>query len=179
MDQQFVHFLKHPDPENFRALRNALLAQRSFDPYSTELHGVDGLLQSQRSAEAESLLRSRMSPNHLISPGAHLRLSIAFHQLGRLEEAQRERAIGMRCLEGILSTGDGSLEHPFLVTRTSDEYDVILAQGQRFAQQVLVRQGTRHLDRIILESGSELYFDVTEIFQIAKGRLGPAGESPA
>ena len=172
MDQQFVHFLKHPDPENFLALRNALLAQRGFDPYSTELRGVDSLLQEKRSAEAESVLRSAMSPNHLISPGAHLRLSIAYQQLGREEEAQRERAIGMRCLEGILSTGDGTSTHPFLVTRTSDEYDIVLAQGQRFAQQSLIRDGTRHLDRITTESEAEYYFDVTDIFQLAKGKLG-------
>lgn len=173
MDQQFVHFLKHPDLENFLALRNALLAHPGFDPYSSELRGVDALLQENRSAEAESLLRSVMTPNHLLSPGTHLRLSLAYLALGRTDEAQRERAIGMRCLEGILSTGDGTLAHPYLVTRTSDEYDVLLSQGQRFQNQALLREGARLVDRITAESGREYYFDVTEIFQIAKGRLSP------
>lgn len=177
MDQQFVHFLKHPDLENFLALRNALLAHPGYDPYSTELRGVDSLLQEDQPAEAEALLRSAMTPNHLISPGAHLRLSLAYQRLDRREEAQRERAIGMRCLEGILSTGDGTLAYPYLVTRTSDEYDVLLSQGQRFQSQALLREGARLVDRITAESGRDYHFDVTEIFQIAKGRLSPAEEA--
>jgi len=171
MDQQFVHYLQHPDLENFLSLRNALLAHPAFNPYSRELYRVDQLLKDQKAADAEEVLRTSMTPNHLISPAAHLKLSLAYQQMGREEEAQRERAIGMRCLEGILYTGDGSRENPFLVTRTSDEYDVVLAQKHQFAQQSLIREGPRYLDRITTTDGSEFYFDVTEIFQIAKGRL--------
>ncbi|MEO0445824.1 MAG: hypothetical protein AAF191_07090, partial [Verrucomicrobiota bacterium] len=171
MDQQFVHFLQHPDLNNFLSLRNALLVSADFNPYSRELTRVDSFLKARQADEAERLLRSAMTPNHLISPGAHLRLGLAYEMLGQTEAAQRERAIGMRCLEGILFTGSGSRQEPYLVTRTSDEYDVLLSQRLQFLKQALVKENSRHLDVIETKDGQQLHFDVTDIFQIAKSRL--------
>lgn len=47
--------------------------------------------------------------------------------------------------------------------RTSDECDVLSAQGKRFASQQLVHEGGKSYDRMVCADGSELWFDVTEM----------------
>lgn len=105
-----------------------------------------------------------MRPNHLLSPGAHLKLALIYQQLGRDAEMERERVIANLCLEGILSTGDGSAERPYLVTRTSDEYDVLAASNLNPVSQTLRLVEGRRLDVLTTREGSEICFDVTEIF---------------
>ena len=72
-----------------------------------------------------------------------------------------------KCIRGILSTGDGTADKPYQVTRVSDEYDVlghlgILPQGQS-----LTLKNGKAFDRLQC-GGSELWFDVTSVFKDAK-----------
>jgi hypothetical protein len=171
MDHLFVGYLQDPTPENFLALREALLETPEFDPYCRDLGRVDGLFAAHQFAAAEQELRQRMRPNHLLSAGAHLKLALIYQKLGRADEMERERSIAIRCIEGILSTGDGSLERPYRVTRTSDEYDVLAASNLKWGSQTLRQVDGRRIDVVRTREGKELCFDVSDIFDLLKRRL--------
>lgn len=171
MDQLFVGYLQDPAPANFLALRTALLETPGFDPYSRDLSQAESFFASDQFEEAEQELRQRMRPSHVLSAGAHLKLALVYERLGRNAEMERERAIAIRCIEGILSTGDGSVERPYRVTRTSDEYDILAASNLTWANQTLRQSGGRRIDVIKTKEGSEVCFDVTDILDLLKRRL--------
>ncbi len=172
MDHLFVGYLQDPTPGNFLALRQALLETPGFDPYSRDLARADHFFSANQFDAAEQELRQRMRPSHILSAGTHLKLALVYQRLGRQEEMERERAIAIRCAEGVLSTGDGSPERPYLVTRTSDEYDVLAMRRLTFASQALRQdEGARRLDVVRTQEGPELCFDITDIFELLKRRL--------
>ena len=171
MDQLFVGYLQDPTPENFLALRSALLEAPGFDPYSRDLGRAEHFFSANQFAEAEQELRQNMRPSHILSPGTHLKLALVYQRLGRIGEMERERAIAIRCIEGILATGDGSMDRPYRVTRTSDEYDVLVATNLTWASQTLRQAGRRRLDVVRTREGQEICFDVTDIFDLLKRRL--------
>lgn len=171
MDQLFVGYLQDPTPENFLTLREALLHTADFDPYSRDLGRAEQLFAANEFAAAEQELRQKMRPSHVLSAGTHLKLALIYQKLGRNPEMERERAIAIRCIEGILSTGDGTLERPYRVTRTSDEYDVLAASNLTWASQTLRQADGRRVDVVRTREGKELCFDVTDIFDLLKRRL--------
>jgi len=104
--------------------------------------------------------RTRAAPTHAseprAQPWAHLKLALVYQRLDRTGEMERERAIAIRCIEGILSTGDGSMDRPYRVTRTSDEYDVLVASNLTWASQTLRQAGKRRLDVVRTREGQEI-----------------------
>jgi hypothetical protein len=151
----FLAFLKDPGPETFRAVRTAVVEGPEFNPF-----------EEIRPRFQEAL------PTLLLSPRAHLLMAWAAHKRGQTDEEEMERAICSACVHGILSTGDGSLEKPFLVTTTSDEYTVLELRGLTSSTQTLMHEGDRHLDRQQCSDGTVLYFDVTDLFAVLGRRLG-------
>lgn len=51
-------------------------------------------------------------PNLLLSPGAHLVLSLALKEEGNAKASELERFICFRCVDGITSTGAGTPARP-------------------------------------------------------------------
>ncbi len=176
MDHElFRQFINEPTPEAFARLRAAQLASPDFEPYSRELDGFAELVREERHQEALELLTGAMSPNHLLSPGAHLRLAMVHEALGQTEESKGEKTIGRALLDGIASTGDGTEQRPYLVTRTTDEYDLLLWQKHQFSNQSLRETDGRRFDVLLTKEGRELWFEVTEIFAIMAKRLRKDG----
>lgn len=147
MQELLVRFLKGVSSENFLALRRAHLAREEFQ-------------------EAHDLIREHMLLNYFMSPGIHLMLGFVLAKLGNEEESEFERFFGMRLMEGIESTGEGSEERPYLVTRSSDEYDLLSARGLTMERQSLREHGGRWLDCLETNSGEPVWFDVTEVIGI-------------
>ena len=104
-------------------------------------------------------------PNLLLSPRLHLLAGLAERKLGNDENADTELAISRQCLAGILSTGDGSQQSPFLVLRTSDIYDVLDHLNKEPQTQSLVHRGERSFDVMRCQDDSEYWFDISEPFQ--------------
>ncbi len=167
----FAIFLKNPTLERFLELRSHHLQHSGFDPYSREMEQLEPLLSGEKFPEAIEFLKKTISPNHLLNPGAHLKLAYAHQKNGDMDHAELERAIGKALLEGIRMTGNGSPEKPYLVTRTSDEYDILLVDRLEFSQQSLRERDGKKLDVIQTKTGEELWFDVTDIFALIANRL--------
>ena len=154
---------KEPNKENYLALRAAIVASPKYDPYSQDLEDIRELLQKKEFAQARARIKAAM-PNLLLSPRAHLYAFQAAQGLKDTKTAEDERALLAACLKGILSTGEGTREKPYLVTRVEDEYDLLANLKKRSRKQGLVREGGKSLDCIMCTDGSECWFDVTEVF---------------
>jgi hypothetical protein len=162
--EEFFRFLHTPCCATFVAVLACVASSEKYNPLSDELERANEFLDAGKLDEARSLLRESM-PNLLLSPGAHSMLAYIAEQVGDDQTAEMEGKLAATCAEGVLATGDGSNESPYLVLRISDEHDVIAYLGKEFESQSLVEDGERHLDRVRCTDGSELWFDVTQAFR--------------
>jgi hypothetical protein len=166
-------FLQNPGRGSFLALRSAWLALPDIDPYTRELDEVPEMIMGERYGDALKLIRKHISPQYLLNPRTHMHLAMCLENTGDESGAKFERYFAFSLLDGIKSTGDGSEDRPFLVTRTSDEYDYLMAEGIRPAGQALIKADDgRKLDQMTMENGRVLYFDVTEIYDIMDRKFG-------
>ncbi len=163
MNDLFAAFLESPNRQTYLAVRAAVVASERYDPYSREMDDVDAILDADKLDDARRLLSGAM-PNLLLSPAAHLVLSFIAKNSGDGERAQMESFVAATCCRGILATGDGTKDSPYLVVRISDEYDLIQYLGKEFNDQAIIEDGDRHFDRIEFQDGSEIWFDITDAY---------------
>jgi hypothetical protein len=153
-------FLQDPTFETFMPLRDAVIGSPEYDPYDhyqSEAHELLGKGEFEKVAE---YLLSKM-PGWVLNPGIHKLLSFALHKLGDAERARLEFLLAKAFLNGILLTGDGSEEYPYLVTCVTDEYDVLEHLGKSLKQQSLVEKEDGRYDCLDCEDGSQIWFDVS------------------
>lgn len=178
LDGDFRALMALPTKENYLKAHKALVAHPSYDPYSHDLDEIGELLEKGRFREAKAALDAAM-PNLLLSPRAHSYYRVAAEGLGDRDEAKRRDEMAQKCLRGIVATGEGVVENggaegrgdlpkaPFVVTRPSDEYDVVrnLRKRVRVSSQSLREVEGRPCDvlRCTDETGKSfnVWFDVT------------------
>jgi len=163
MQKILLIYLQNPSLANFLALRAAHLAQERLNPYSGNLIPVGKHLAAEEYRQAADLISKHLIPDYLMSAGVHLELAIAQKGLGLFDKAKFEQFVAQQLVLGIEMTGQGDETRPFLVTRTSDEYDLLMYRKQTPSMQSIVESGGRRLDRIETQSGEVLWFDITEI----------------
>lgn len=166
-EAQFAAFLKKPTRENYLRVYKTVTSHPKYAPYSRDLDDVSKLLGQKKYQEALKKLDAAM-PNLLLSPRAHKYAGSAASGAGDAERGKKEFSIASQCIKGILSTGDGSEEKPYLVTRVSDEYDVLRHLKKATQIQGLIFKDGKSYDRIQCTDGSGVWFDITAPF----GRLG-------
>jgi hypothetical protein len=162
MDDPFIKFLQDPSRENFLAIRDIVIEHPDWQPYGTGLEELSKLLDEENWDEFIEGGR-KLVPDYLLSPSFHMMRSFALNKLEDEESADMEAAMAMMCIQGIKSTGDGTQDSPWLVTRTLDEYDVLRQLSKEPGGQALIEgEDGRRLDRIECTDGSEYFFDVTD-----------------
>jgi hypothetical protein len=175
MQELFVAFLQNPSAESFRAIRAAVVNHPRYDGYSRDLNEMEDAHHQKRYADVKAAFGAAQ-PNLLLSPAAHLLLSMSLRAEGDDQNADLERFICFRCIEGIRATGDGTRDRPWLVLRTSDEYDVLSALGKQLSSQHLVHENERSFDKMACADGSELWFDITDMFAAMARRMNEGGQ---
>ena len=148
-------------------LRQAIRTSPGFDPGLDVLGSVAPLFAKGAHDEVLALVRGLM-PGAFFAPSAHAALGAAHEALGDATRARRERRTQVLALDSILSTGDGTREHPWSVLRISDEYDVLGSQRRASSTQMLIVDGDRSLDRHVCADGTEAWFDVTGLVSTAR-----------
>ncbi|MEQ8790199.1 MAG: DUF4919 domain-containing protein [Pirellulaceae bacterium] len=171
----FFEFIQSPDRDTYLAIRKAVLSSDDYDPYSDEMQTVGELLEDGRPDEAFQALAAAM-PNLLLSPRAHLALAHIAEESGQGEKAKMEEFFAVSCCEGILATGAGTRENPFLVVRTSDEHDLLQYLEKTFTGQSLQEIDGRHFDVITCSDGSKLWFDISDTYAQLEKRFGDPPE---
>jgi len=153
-------FLRERTLDRYLAARDAMLVSRHYDPKSTVLPDIYRQLGRGLYNQILALATKAMG-NWLLNPGIHFVVSQAFRELGDEERADHEAEMGRALLGGLLMTGDGSPDHPYIVLRAADEYDVLASMGLRCrAHQVAYRNG-RAFDALACDDGRDVWFDVS------------------
>ncbi len=168
MLEEFIKFIQTPNRNNYLACHKKIVSSDEYEPYSEEVDNAGRLYEQQKVEKAIEILKTAMG-NLMLSSSAHQLLSFLFHKLGDKESAEFEWMAGQACILGILSTGDGSENNPYVVVRTSDEYDVIKHFEKESAHQSLIQNGNKHLDLIKCTDGSEYYFDISSAYKQLTG----------
>jgi hypothetical protein len=163
LDAAFPAFLKDPNEANFLKVHKLIVAHPDYAPYSSELDDVLDLLGEDKFKEVQEKL-APAKYNLLLSPRGHRFLALAAKGLGDEEAAKRETEIADKCIAGIRATGDGSEARPMIVTRVSDEYDVVRSLGKRVSGQGLRIKDGRYFDALQCADKSDLWFDITVPF---------------
>lgn len=170
MKQQFFEFIESPSLETYLAIRELVLSDASYNPYSEDLNDLFDRLEAGDYVQVQQGISGGM-PNLLLSPRAHMLAAIAAENTGELKGAEVERYIATACVKGILSTGDGSFESPYLVVRTSDEYDVLQFLDLQPQMQSLQSHGLKHYDVIVTTAGREICFDISDAYNALQSRV--------
>jgi hypothetical protein len=174
--KQFFEFVTNPTREGYLALFEYVTGLPDYEPYSNDLARLDELMTSERYAE----LRERayeMMHRWLLSPRIHMLISVASKELGDEQGAEMERMFAAACVEGILRTGEGTQASPYVVTSTTDEYDVLFFNQKKSTGQRLVDRGERVCDVLTCEDGSEVWFDVTAPYMHMARKMKRGGET--
>ncbi len=95
------------------------------------------------------------------------------------EAAQMEDALAELCLEGLLGTGNGEQNTPFVLTLFSDQDDILVALSKQLASQKRVLHEGRWRNQVGCEDGSELWFDVHDLcLQAKSNETGGSNSNP-
>lgn len=159
----FSEFARDPGKEDYLTVRKLVISDPRYNPYSDDLRQLGRLQAAGKHDELKKKANAAL-PNLILSPRFHLIMGNAAKQRGENELAVIERRMAVACLKGILTTGDGSEESPYLVIRTSDEYDVLGYLDKESKSQGLVFKGDRKLDVLECTDGSLVRFDITDAF---------------
>lgn len=175
MEQRFQAMLAKPSRANYLRVFEAVTSAPSYDPYSEDLDEAFELVDKGDFGAARAKLRAAM-PNLLLSPRAHTLAALVAEKLGDKDEARRQGEIAQKCLEAIKSTGDGSSDRKaFLVTRPSDEYDVLRSLSVGFRAQSLQKLQGRHYDVFRCDDGERRWFDITVAFKALGKKIRQQG----
>jgi hypothetical protein len=159
--KSFFEFVENPSGEHYRAILEKLAAGSDYRPYAGQIEQIQGLLDSEEYEKAyEACQRSKGTL--LLSPELHMLAGYAARKLGDEETFDLERVITSACVRGILDTGDGTKEKPFIVSVPGDEYFVLEVFKKKYGSQALICDGDRYVDLIKTTECDEIYFDITK-----------------
>lgn len=172
MQDELQAFLEAPTARSYRRVREALLDELTdkalaCDSLPPDLSAVVLAELADLLATGEYAVLARrteeLQPAWALSPRVHFYAAVAADERDDAEGAELERFLFQSCLEGILATGDGTANAPYLITYLSDEYDVLAALGLDPQSQRLTEQRGILFDVIRCVDGEEVWFELTGV----------------
>ncbi|WP_111684154.1 DUF4919 domain-containing protein [Winogradskyella tangerina] len=157
MTDDFFKFILETNKENFTNSQKEIFSDKDYNPYSNDLEVLEEFLSTQQFDKAVAF----NNINLLLSPRAHFYKNYALEKLGKEKDAQSELVFAHKIMEGICTTGDGTEENPYLVTRISDERDILSYLSEEKESQMLVQKDGKYFDLLNCKSGKAIYFDIT------------------
>jgi hypothetical protein len=167
--EEFLDFLQNPTGESYIRLADLMAKSPDYDPYSNEIRSLEHLIETQQFAEIMKQIPEIMS-RWVLNPRIHMIGSMAASRMGDETTAKMEGMIALGCLRGIEATGDGTRERPFVVTYTTDEYDLMMSRDKEAKGQMLVDEGGKPCDVMRFEDGSEMWFDISRPYSVMQRR---------
>lgn len=157
MTDKFFDFIMNTTNENFTSSQKEIFDHSNYNPYSDDLEIIEQFLDKNELDKAVEY----NTINVILSPRAHLYKNYALDKMNKEKDAQSELIFAQKIMEGISLTGNGTKEMPYIVTRVSDEKDMLRYFQEEFASQSLVKNESKIFDLIQCQSGKEIYFDIT------------------
>jgi hypothetical protein len=157
----FGAFVNGPTPEAFLLLRTLVTNLPTYKPYADEMPRLERLYENGQFEEVRAAADQIMA-NYLLTPRIHLIAGLAAARVGDHDSEQSEAAAFRACIKGILSTGDGIEDRPYLITHVTEEYDILDRLNKRPSLQALVKSNSGYCDKLTCEDGTAIWFDVTD-----------------
>ena len=162
LEDAWEEFLHRPTCASFTSVRECVLKEDSFTPSALVLVELSQLLAGEEYTHVLERVEELM-PAWAICPRIHFLAGSAAEALDDAEESELCQFLSSTCVDGILSTGDGSRNNPWLVTYPSDAQDCLARLGLSVKSQQLVNDGDAMLD-IIQANNDRIYcFDVSDL----------------
>ena len=160
--EKVFEFLADPTKETFLKCRELVINDPEYDPYSEDLENIRNLLNEGKFEEVIQYV----NVNILLSPRAHIYKYFAYKELGDEKGRSIEMTIAQIIFEFLEKTGDGTKESPYMITRISDERDLVRHHlNKQDVSQNLVKDGDKIMDALTLDDGTQLYFDIKDPYQ--------------
>lgn len=162
MQRQLAAFVEHPSKATFLAARDAVLCLSPLPLLATDLAELEQLAAAHR---YEALLDriDALPPSKVLSPSIHFWAAEAAAALADESQVELERWLFVIALQGLLATGDGTPDSPYVVCHPTDEYDVLATLGLSATSQSLVEREGQLCDVLQCADGREVWFDVTDV----------------
>ncbi|MFS4430764.1 DUF4919 domain-containing protein [Chryseobacterium sp. S90] len=160
--EKVFEFLTDPTKETFLKCRELVINDPEYDPYSEDIENIQNLLNEGKFEEVIQYV----NVNILLSPRAHIYKYFAYKELGDEKGRNIEMTIAQIIFECLEKTGDGTKESPYIITRISDERDLVRHHlNKQDVSQNLVKDGDKIMDILTLDDGTQLYFDIKDPYQ--------------
>ncbi|MDW9382276.1 DUF4919 domain-containing protein [Chryseobacterium sp. JV558] len=160
--EKVFEFLTDPTKETFLKCRELVINDPEYDPYSEDIEDLQDLLNEGKFEEVIQYV----NVNILLSPRAHIYKYFAYKELGDEKGRNIEMTIAQIIFECLEKTGDGTKEFPYIITRISDERDLVRHHlNKQDVSQNLVKDGDKIMDALTLDDGTQLYFDIKDPYQ--------------
>ncbi|WP_426480761.1 DUF4919 domain-containing protein [Chryseobacterium sp. R2ACT005] len=160
--EKVFEFLTDPTKETFLKCRELVINDPEYDPYSEDIENIQNLLNEGKFEEVIPYV----NVNILLSPRAHIYKCFAYKELGDEKGKNIEMTIAQIIFECLEKTGDGTKDSPYIITRISDERDLIRHHlNKQDVSQNLVKDGDKIMDVLTLDDGTLLYFDIKDPYQ--------------
>jgi hypothetical protein len=170
LEERFSRFVMKPSFQRYCEVRQLVLTAPDYDPYFLLLETIGASLD-EGDFRAVLAACDALGPSCCLSPRIHVLAGISAEETGDLVRARREKRLAQACLRALRQSGDGTAEHPFLVTFLSDEYDLLRSlQAAAVVGQQLIETGAGQCDLICCEDGTEYWFDVTDLLAVGRPR---------
>jgi hypothetical protein len=131
----YRQFLVQPTADRYRAALKAFIAAPADAVPSLlalEQAFCDGCFETVRT------LGQDWQRFFALSPRFHRLVALASLELGDQQDAEIERFAAEACLEGVLSSGDGTQAHPYLLSQSADAHEVLKKLGLKAVRQASV-----------------------------------------
>jgi hypothetical protein len=167
---KFHEFVENPTGVLYVEALAELAGSPGYSPYDDDSLRIHELITSEKFEAAQEACRDAME-TLLLSPEAHMIAAFLARKLDDKELLARERLLIAACITGILDTGDGTKQHPYVVSVVSDEYSVLRALKKEMTSQCLIRDEDRFLDVIETIEKERIYFDITVPYSNLQRRM--------
>ena len=155
----FNDMIAEPSAEKYIRILEYISETDKYDPTAADDHEMSEYCNREEYDKVFKIYNNTY-PNLLLCPKAHFILSATYEDTDREKDYLKEFKIAGKLLDIIYSSGDGSKEHPYIVSRVSDAYDIVRWKMQKPKSQTLI-PGPKMIDTIYCEDGSKYCFDVT------------------
>lgn len=129
-----MDFITSRTPESLDVLHALIRADAGF---SLDASPGEEVAEWRSTADHRAIVDhlTRRMPAFFLSPSAHAMLSTSLRALGETERAENQLNLAGISLRVIMESGEGTVEHPWHVLRTADQFDTL---------ELIEKQSTSH-----------------------------------
>ncbi len=162
MQSLIEQFFEFPSSANYLLVRDVVKRHATYRPLTVELFEIKEKIERAQFERAMRAIEDLL-PGCTLSPRLHSLAALTARSLGDLELEELEQFMFQACLQGIVATGDGESENPYVTTHASDVHDVLQTLQVPYDSQRVGESFGEMCDVISTCDGRRIWFVVERI----------------